>query len=65
MNSQTMRKHAEHCFKLANETADETQRMRYLRAARTWLSVAENKERLDEAMVPQEAKPATDFGNVA
>jgi hypothetical protein len=58
MNAEQMRRNAEHCLDVANQTQDETQRMRYLRAAKAWKTVAQNKERLDGALVPDE--PATE-----
>jgi hypothetical protein len=55
MNAERMRRNAAHCIRLAEETADETQRQRYLCAAKAWLSVARNKERVDETLVPEES----------
>jgi hypothetical protein len=55
MNADHMRRNAEHCLRLAEETADQTQRQRYLRAARAWMAVASNKDRLDNALIPEEA----------
>jgi len=54
MNAEKMRRNAKHCLDLANTTLDETLRMRYLRAANAWKTVAENKERLDGALMADE-----------
>jgi hypothetical protein len=54
MNAEKMRRNAEHCLDLASKTSDETLRMRYLRAANAWKTVAQNKERLDVALMADE-----------
>jgi len=54
MNAEKMRRNAEHCLELAGKTSDETLRMRYLRAANAWKTVAKNKERLDAALMADE-----------
>ena len=54
MNAEQMKRNAEHCLDLASKTPDDTQRMRYLRAANAWKTVAKNKERLDGALMPDE-----------
>jgi hypothetical protein len=54
MNAEKMRRNAEHCLELASQTSDETLRMRYLRAANAWKTVAQNKERLDGALMADE-----------
>jgi hypothetical protein len=59
MNAEQMRRNAEHCLDLADRTADETQRMRYLRAANAWRTVAKNKDRLDGALMADE--PAVQY----
>ena len=64
MTPETMRRNAEHCMRMADETTDDTQRMRYLRAARAWSCVAQNKERLDAAMMPENQGESC-IGNVA
>jgi hypothetical protein len=54
MNAEQMRRNAEHCLKLAENTTDETQRTRYLRAANAWKTAAKNKQRLDWALIADE-----------
>jgi hypothetical protein len=54
MNAEKMRRNAAHCLDLASRTADETLRMRFLRAANAWKTVAKNKERLDAALTANE-----------
>jgi hypothetical protein len=54
MNSEKLRRNAEHCLDLAKKTADETQHMRFLRAANAWRAIAKNKERLDAALMTDE-----------
>jgi hypothetical protein len=51
MNSERMRRNAEHCLGLAAKTTDETARIRFLRAANAWKTMARSKERLDAALM--------------
>ena len=62
MSTEQMRRHAEHCLEMAAKTADETMRIRYRRAAKAWQAMAERKERLDQALLPDipEAKARVD-----
>ena len=50
MNVEQLRINAEHCLKRAAGTAEELQRMRYLRAARAWQCLADRKRQLDTAL---------------
>jgi hypothetical protein len=54
MNTESIRRNAEHCFAQASKTTDETQRQRYLRAATAWTSLAGNKETIDGALLNEE-----------
>src|SRR5439155_17362935 len=65
LNAEKMRRNAEHCLDLASKTADETLRMRYLRAANTWKTVATNKERPDAALMVDEPAVETSAEKVA
>jgi hypothetical protein len=51
MNSERLRRNAEHCLGLAAKTTDETARMRFLRAANAWKEMARSKDRLDAALM--------------
>jgi hypothetical protein len=55
MNAQMMRANADHCVRMARESTDEIQKQRLLRAAMAWTSVADNKEKLDASLLPDEA----------
>jgi hypothetical protein len=54
MNAEKMKRNAAHCLELASRTGDETLRVRLLRAANAWKTVAKNKERLDTALMADE-----------
>jgi hypothetical protein len=59
MNVEQLRRNFEHCLARASSESDELQRMRYLRAAKSWKSLAEHKLRLDDDLVTDHgaAKP--------
>jgi hypothetical protein len=55
MNVEQLRSHAEHCLERATSELDELQRMRYLRAAKAWQSLAHRKLALDAGLMVDEA----------
>jgi Holliday junction resolvase-like predicted endonuclease len=65
MNAEAMRRNAEHCLQMAAASSDDTQRMRYRRAAKAWLAVARNKARLDAVLVPEDVPATSANENVA
>ena len=54
MNARDLHKNAEHCLNRASETSDTTQRIRFIRAAKAWRSLAAAKSQLDAALVTDE-----------
>jgi hypothetical protein len=61
MNAQQMRRNAEHCLDAANGSADEVQRLRFIRAAKAWRSLAHSKHQADIALVSEEfAEPESE-----
>lgn len=48
MHSDRLPKNAEHCLQQAGVLWDELQRQRYLRAGRTWQSLADVEQRLGD-----------------
>jgi hypothetical protein len=56
MSVEQLRIHAEHCLKRAADTADELQRLRYLRAAKAWQGLADRKRQLDAALIGDAAE---------
>jgi hypothetical protein len=51
MNVENLRSNAEHCLTLANAASDELQRMRWVRAAKTWQRLADMKQQADMALM--------------
>jgi hypothetical protein len=58
MNIQTLQRHAEHCLEQAHKATDETQRMRFLRAANAWRSLSRLKSELDAVFFEPDEKPS-------
>jgi hypothetical protein len=54
MNTETLRRNAEHCLDQASKAADEMQRQRFVRAAKAWRSLAYAKGQVDAALVDEE-----------
>ena len=54
MNTRDMHRNAEHCLNRASETSDTTQRIRFIRAAKAWRSLAAVKNQLDGALFMDE-----------
>ena len=54
MNTRDMHRNAEHCLNRASETSDTTQRIRFIRAAKAWRSLAAAKSQLDAALFMDE-----------
>ena len=50
MNTRDMHRNAEHCLNRASETPETTQRMRFIRAAKAWRSLAAAKSHVDAAL---------------
>ncbi len=65
MNTHTLRRNAEHCLAMASQTHDETERARFLRAAKAWRSLAEAKEEADTALLPDEVAMPLPAANAA
>jgi hypothetical protein len=49
-----MHRNADHCLNRASETSDTTQRIRFVRAAKAWRSLAAAKSQLDAALFMDE-----------
>ena len=54
MNTRDMHRNAEDCLNRASETSDTTQRIRFIRAAKAWRSLAAAKNQLDAALFMDE-----------
>jgi hypothetical protein len=54
MNAREMRRNAEHCLDAASVAADETQRERFLSAAKAWRSLGHCKDQADCALLPEQ-----------
>jgi hypothetical protein len=53
MNTETMRKHAEHCFEQASRSSG-LQQVRFIRAAKAWESLARSKDEADFSLLSDE-----------
>ena len=54
MNTRDMHRNAEHCLNRASETPDTMQRIRFIRAAKAWRSLAAAKSQLDATLFTDE-----------
>ena len=54
MNTRDLHRNAEHCLNRASETPEARQRMRLIRAAKAWRSLAAAKSQLDAALFMDE-----------
>ena len=51
LNARQLMRNAEHCITAAQTAADESQRRRFLRAAKTWQQLAWNKQQAENALI--------------
>src|SRR6476646_3082803 len=54
MNTRELQRNAEHCLNRASETPDTMQRIRFIRAAKAWRSLAAAKSQLDATLFMDE-----------
>jgi hypothetical protein len=54
MTAHSLARNAEHCLDAASKCTDEVQRMRFVRAAKAWRSLARSKRMVDNALFDEE-----------